>query len=283
MTKLESILFWITVACYVGSTLFYFRWMFFGGLKGNTAERFICVSGLILNVATIGIRVYSTGHLPVKNAYELNLVLAVLTVATFLIIDRKVAGVRKAGIVAMPFAFICLGLGLTIQPDLAPLTPAYKSSWLVVHVVFALLATACFVFATGSSLLFILKSRFKEADMPLKYRDLPDLTVLDELSFKLVLVGFLADTIMLLSGSIWAKMLWGSFWSWDPVESWSLISWLAYGLYIHLRVSLRWAGKKIAYTCIVCLILNLLSFWFIGLITPDTYHNLEQVTTPWIK
>ena len=187
---------------------------------------------------------------------------------------------RLAGALCIPFAFIALGLGLTTAYDIAPLTPAYKSSWLVIHVIFALIATACFVFAAGASVLFLLKSRYQEDTIPENYKNIPGLEVLDELALKLILIGFLADTVMLVSGSIWAKLLWGSFWSWDPVESWSLISWLAYGTYIHLRVSFNYKGKLMAWFCIICLIINLMSFWFIGLVTPETYHNLEQITDP---
>lgn len=281
MTTLEQIFFWITVFGYVGSSLFYVYWFTFQKTRGRRWERFFIFTGLISNLVAIIIRTETSGHLPVRSTYELNLVLAALIVIVFLIWERKIAATRLVGMVCLPFAFLVLGGGYVSSPAIKPLTAAYLSPWLVVHVLFALLGTACFVFAAGASVFYLLKSQQPVGQEPGRYASLPSPEVLNDLSFKLVLLGFIGWTVMIISGAIWAKGLWGNYWSWDPVETWSFISWLAYGLYVHLHFTYGWQGRRLAWLCLACLLTNIISTWAVGLVTPATYHNLQQITSPW--
>jgi ABC-type transport system involved in cytochrome c biogenesis permease subunit len=90
--------------------------------------------------------------------------------------------------------------------------------------------------------------------------------------FRYVVFGFITDAIMISAGSIWAKDLWGSYWSWDPVETWSLISWLIYGIVIHLRVTLGWRGSKLAWLVIGALTTVLISFFGVNLVVDTSMH-----------
>jgi ABC-type transport system involved in cytochrome c biogenesis permease subunit len=77
---------------------------------------------------------------------------------------------------------------------------------------------------------------------------------------------------MIAAGSIWAKNLWGSYWSWDPVETWSLLSWLVYGVALHLRVTMGWRGRKLAWLLVFAIIGVLVSFWGVNLIMEGSLH-----------
>jgi len=101
---------------------------------------------------------------------------------------------------------------------------------------------------------------------------LPPLEMLDDMMFRYVVFGFITDAVMIATGAIWAKDLWGNYWSWDPVETWSLVSWLLYGLVIHLRVSLGWKGSKLAWLAIVAIIGVLVSFWGVNFIVEKSAH-----------
>jgi ABC-type transport system involved in cytochrome c biogenesis permease subunit len=96
--------------------------------------------------------------------------------------------------------------------------------------------------------------------------------VIDESMFRFVVYGFIAEIIMIVSGSIWAKDLWGSYWGWDPVEVWSLISWLLYGLAIHLRVTLGWKGRRMAWLMILLLSTVIITYWGIDVVVENTRH-----------
>lgn len=279
----EVIAFWLTVAGYVGATVIYLYWFAFGQTKWVKAEKVLIGVGLAANFATMVFRSVAAGHLPVRTVYELNLVAAASIVGIYLWVRKQYPSTRLVGLIAVPFAFLLLGMGLDIEPEIKPLTLAYKSNWLVVHVVFAFLSTGCYVTATGSSIFYLLKQRYNSINMPKRYVGLPALPMLEELSYKLILIGFVAGSVMLLSGSIWAKLLWGKYWSWDPIEIWSLLSWLVYGIYLHLFRTYGWRGRKLAWFGLACLVINVISFWAVGLVTPSTYHTLEQITTPLTK
>ena len=98
---------------------------------------------------------------------------------------------------------------------------------------------------------------------------------LDELVFRASAFGFITDTVMIAAGSIWAKDLWGSYWSWDPVETWSLLSWLIYGFALHLRITRGWRGRKLAWLLVFAIIGVLISFWGVNIVMRGSAHVLN--------
>jgi cytochrome c-type biogenesis protein CcsB len=68
--------------------------------------------------------------------------------------------------------------------------------------------------------------------------------LLDNLSYRIIGVGFPLLTIGILSGAVWANEAWGSYWSWDPKETWALLTWLIFAIYLHTRITRGWEGKK---------------------------------------
>lgn len=283
MSDMEMLFFWIAIGCYILVTLFYLYWFINGEAKGRKVENILLWVGFLAHLEVLVARTIIAGHLPVRTLYELNITVAWLAIGVFLLAQRIYKQIRLVGMISVPFAFLVMGWGFADSPDIVPLTAAYKSNWLVVHVLFALLSTACYVFASGTSILYLLKSHtLSDSDKAKVSRNtmIPDLPKLEKITVNFVLVGFLAGTIMLVSGSIWAKLLWGSYWGWDPVETWSLISWLVYGIFLHLRFTFGWHGRKLALLCLFCLVTNIVSFWTIGIVSPDTYHDLDKITRP---
>jgi ABC-type transport system involved in cytochrome c biogenesis permease subunit len=95
--------------------------------------------------------------------------------------------------------------------------------------------------------------------------------------YRFVIFGFVAHVVMISTGAIWARDLWGSYWSWDPVETWSLLSGLLYGLWIHLRLALRWHGARMAWLAVGTLVTVLFAFWGTNLLG-STSHSLDDLT-----
>ena len=91
---------------------------------------------------------------------------------------------------------------------------------------------------------------------------LPDLDTIDTYAYRFVGFGFIFWAIAVLTGSIWAYQSWGRFWGWDPVETWSLITWISFGIYLHLRRFYGWKGEKAAYFFIACFFISVISLFF---------------------
>lgn len=236
--------------------------------------------GISTNLLAVVLRTIRSGHLPLAFTYEGNLVIALLTATIFAIWFRKKEYSPTLGIVCMPFVVLVLCGGYLSSPALKPLTAAYFSRWLVVHVLFTMIGTGCLLFAVATSIFYLWKSRYQEQELPARLAKLPSLPVLNNLSLRLVLLGFICWTVMLISGAFWAKDLWGNYWSWDPVETWSFISWLGWGIYVHVHLAHSWNGKRLAWLCLISFTASIISIWGVGLVTPNTYHNLQQITSP---
>jgi ABC-type transport system involved in cytochrome c biogenesis permease subunit len=143
--------------------------------------------------------------------------------------------------------------------DLAPLEPPYRSSWLAVHVLFAWIAFGSYVVAAAIAgyQLWIGRGGRSSDRLP----------ALDEGSARLVAVGFLGHTVMIASGAIWAHGLWGRYWAWDPIETWSLVSWLTYAMVLHFRFTLGWTGRRAAWLGVAAAASIVVTFFGIGAVS----------------
>lgn len=260
----------------------------FRNYRTERIEKALIAAGLTFNITAIVVRAITGGYIPIKINYESTLFMAALIAGGYLVIRKKVSFGMHLGLVALPVAVLFLFGGYASSPDMDPLTPDYFSRWMYLHVAFTIVATVCLVFATGTSVVYLLRTgRYGQAMGPGgggENQESSDRSrqgkELGDFGFRLVLYGFICWTVMLITGSLWAKDFWGSYWSWDPVETWSLICWLAWGLYIHLFLTYGWRGKKLAWLCILIFLTCCISIWGIKLVSPDSYHNLQQLRTP---
>jgi cytochrome c-type biogenesis protein CcsB len=136
-----------------------------------------------------------------------------------------------------------------ISDRIQPLVPALKSNWLIAHVATCFFGYAAFAIAFGMSIMYLIKATRPDKSEGI-IGHIPKLGVLDELTHQMVLFGFLFLTGGIITGAVWANSAWGSYWSWDPKETWSLITWFIYATLLHARLMRGWQGKKIAYLSI---------------------------------
>jgi cytochrome c-type biogenesis protein CcsB len=195
------------------------------------------------------------GHAPFSNLYE-SLIFFAWTIAfIYLWIEFK-TGLKAIGAFSLPFAFLSMAYA-SFSPDMntriQPLLPALKSNWLIAHVITCFLGYAAFAVSCGLALMYLLRGqkldKARPAEAPSGF--LPEQTVLDDLVYQTVIVGFLLLTVGIATGSIWAHSAWGTYWSWDPKETWSLITWLVYATLLHARMMKGWHGKRIAWFSIL--------------------------------
>lgn len=218
------------------------RWTVFVAVAGTTA-------GIIfrwMESYQMGI-----GHAPLSNLYE-SLVFFAWTIGVIYIVVELKFKNSVIGAFAMPLAFLAMAyasLSPNISDKIQPLIPALKSNWLIAHVITCFFGYAAFAIAFGMSIMYLIKATDKNDSSSILKR-FPSLNVLDELNHRMVLFGFLFLTVGIITGSVWANSAWGSYWSWDPKETWSLITWFIYATMLHARMMRGWYGKRIAYLSI---------------------------------
>jgi len=215
--------------------------------------------GMALHTGGVILRWWISGHAP-SNLYELNSLGGLLAVAYYLWNVRKRQDLKILGLVLFPLVLLLIGYGFTKFSEVEPLKPEYQSFWLTLHIIFAFTATACYVLSFCGSVIYVLRG-FKIAAPYLEKA--PGDRILNDLNARLNALGFANHALMILTGAIWAQQAWGSYWSWDPIETWSLITWLVYGLYLHLFFTLNWRGKRIQILNLLAFAIIVISYWLV--------------------
>ena len=193
------------------------------------------------------------GHAPLSNLYESLIFFAWTVMLLYLILEWRTKN-QTLGAFVTPLAFLAMAYASyspNISSRIQPLIPALKSNWLITHVLTCFFGYAAFGLSFGLSIMFLLKRMEREGTGTGLIRRLPETVILDDLNYQMVVIGFLMLSLGIITGSVWAHSAWGSYWSWDPKETWSLITWLLYAALLHSRMMRGWRGKKIAVLSIV--------------------------------
>jgi cytochrome c-type biogenesis protein CcsB len=195
--------------------------------------------------ASLIFRTIAVGHGPFANMYEFSVAFAWGTLGMYLYFERRYHQ-RVLGLIALPIALLMLLYAATITAGSTdPLVPALQNNLLLsVHVAVAIVAYGTFTVAFASAVLYLVNTDQGR-------RGLPSRELLDEISYKAVMVGFPFLTLTIVLGAVWANEAWGTYWSWDPKETASLVTWLIYGSYLHARVVRGWRGERAALLLIV--------------------------------
>jgi len=239
--------------------------------------RFSTIIANALLFFILGSRWIVAGYFPLSNLYESLLFLTCMLLTIYLYIETKTKS-KLIGSVLIPVTLLINGFAnLTLSPEMqksSPLVPALQSNWLMMHVSMMLLSYGTLIMGSLLCILFLVISRFKEIDLKIidnsslpLYNIMLDyyeaklvtpsteiselgkiklLQSIDNWSYRIIGLGFPFLTIGIISGGVWANEAWGSYWSWDPKETWALITWLVFATYLHARITKGWEGKKTA-------------------------------------
>ncbi len=246
LTRADTVLHLLGAVCYAVA----FALLMFQAFLGKGSEQLSTAfgaGGLMLHVAGTIARWIVVGHGPFLTKYENLSSYALITAAVALVFALRRSSLRQIGLVLYPVAFLMLGLGLYSGAEAVNLPPTFSGIWLVLHVCFYFLAFGTAVTAVGASVLMMVGSRLK----PAVAERLPGSAELDRASYRYAGLAFSFWGIGMLTGSIWAFNAWGRYWGWDPVETWSLVTWLVFGVYLHVRRFFAWEGRKAAWLLIV--------------------------------
>ena len=191
------------------------------------------------------------GYVPLSNMYESLIFFSWTIVLLYLIFEFKYRQ-KIIGVFATPFAFLAIALTSIIpgiDSKITPLVPALQSNWLAIHVITCFLGYASFAVSFGISILYLIQDGQKVQIGGIS-KWLPSTPVLDEINYKSIVIGFPMLTLGIITGAAWANYAWGTYWSWDPKETWSLITWFIYAAFLHARFTRDWRGRKAAYLSI---------------------------------
>tara|TARA_B100000787_G_scaffold132229_1_gene101070 strand:+ start:153 stop:1280 length:1128 start_codon:yes stop_codon:yes gene_type:complete len=262
----QSAIMWMT-ALYPLSLITYWVYLFSRqDFYGNLATKLTWIATMMGFVGLL-VRWYESylisidvGHIPVSNLYEVFVLFCLITSLLYLHYEEKLE-IKKMGafvliIITAAVAFI---LWYTFEKganEIQPLVPALQSYWMKIHVPANFIGYGAFAMAAMISVAYLLK------DKGIMGNYLPELNVLDEMTYKAISIGFIFFTIATILGAVWAAEAWGGYWSWDPKETWALIVWLNYAAWLHLRLIKGLRGTVLAWWSLVGLAVT--TFAFLG-------------------
>ena len=277
-------------------------WSVASKARTGSVQLLVAMANLLLTSQLV-LRWWESSHFPISNLYESLCFLAWACTLTQLLVERSWPSPIVAA-AATPMGLGCIAFASFALPDQlqtsAPLVPALRSSWLIMHVSVIMVSYAALLVGSLLSLAVLVTDRGEALELrsssigsggfrqsvgvgndgvlQLQSIQLSTTEQLDSLSYRTITVGFLMLTVGIVSGAVWANEAWGSYWSWDPKETWALICWLVYAAYLHTRLSRGWQGRRPALVAVaglvviaVCYIgVNLLGIglhsygWFFG-------------------
>lgn len=257
MLQIENTLFTIVMLAYFAAMILYFVFI---AVKKDAVARVavgLQIAGFILHTAALVCRGIGAGRLPLTNQYEFATSFAwgLCLVSLIFVIRFKFP---VLGAFAAPVIFLIIGYAAMQSKDVKELMPALHSNWLGFHVSTAIIAYGAFGVSFVLSIIFLLRDRMKASGFLDQH--IPDKEKLDMISYRSVSLGLLFLTFTIITGAIWAERAWGSYWSWDPKETWSLVTWIIYAIYLHLRLRKGWRGRSAAIFCVVGFICVLFTY-----------------------
>ena len=205
------------------------------------------------------------GHIPVSNLYEVFILFAIITAILYLFYERRYQTRALGGFVLLVISSaVAFQLWYTFERhahEIQPLVPALQSYWMKIHVPANFVGYGSFAMAAMIGIAYLLRSwSQKVKPQGLLATTLPELTVMDDLMYKAIALGFAFFTLATILGALWAAEAWGGYWSWDPKETWALIVWLNYAAWLHMRMTKGWHGRPMAWWAVIGLFVTVFAF-----------------------
>lgn len=273
MEHLQLPLLWVMLAAYVGAFVVYGMGFWSRSKKMQQVATKVVYIGLFVNAAALVLRSMLIGGLPLNNGFEFGLCFVFVAALAYVIIEKRFS-IGGIGLFVMPI-LVALGCWLvSVDLTIEPVMPALRSYWLAVHVSAAVISYGAFAVSFAVSIAYLLKEKSGDDGQSRLAQSLPSLKILDEITYKLIFVGLPFLTIMLVTGAVWAEYAWGAFWSWDPKETWALITWLVYAIYLHTRFMRGFKGKRAAWLSVLGFAAVIFTFFGVSYLLPGMHSYL---------
>ncbi|MHC1787617.1 MAG: c-type cytochrome biogenesis protein CcsB [Christensenellales bacterium] len=266
--QLETIFFVTAALLYLASALLYGLFFALKKEKPGRLAGYVILLAFLAHTAALAVRTAGAGRLPFSNQYEFATSFAWGIALAFLIFARS-PRYRALGTFVAPLIFLIIGYAALQSREVNQLMPALQSNWLAIHVSTAIISYGSFGVACGGSLLYLLHDRLGGSEFAQAH--FPDKERLDLLNYRVICLGFLFLTLVILTGAIWAQKAWGRYWTWDPKETWSLVTWIIYAIYLHLRISRGWRGRKAAWFAVIGFLCVIFTYIGVNTLIPSIH------------
>lgn len=267
---LNLLFFNLAFISYLISAIIYILFLYLAKEKLSHYGYWMTLLSFVLHTSSTIIRGVEANHLPMAGLFETISFFAWMVVLIFCFIEYRYK-LKVLGSFVLPVTCIILGTGYFFSREITPLVPALQSYWLGIHVSLSLFSYGAFVCGFEFGLMYLIQDKALRLKKQNTYSQLPSLEILDNLSYKSISIGFLFLTGGIVTGAMWANSAWGTYWSWDPKETWSLITWFVYAGYFHARFLRGWRGKKSACLSIIGFGVMLFTFLGVNLLLPGLH------------
>jgi cytochrome c-type biogenesis protein CcsB len=263
------------------------------GRRAPQRERFgrlavaLTATGLALHLASLVTRGLATHRVPWGNMYEFSSVVGATAVIAFLGVLVRLPQVRYLGMfVMLPVVVLLFLAGTVLYAAAAPLVPALRSYWIVIHVTTIAIGTGIFMVSFVATVLYLVRRRWEAAvadgRTPTRFPvtlggRLPVAEVLDRMAYRTVAFGFPIYTFGIIAGAIWAEAAWGRYWGWDPKEVWAFITWVVYAAYLHARATAGWRGTAAARINVIAFGTMIFNFFVVNMVVSGL-HSYAGLT-----
>jgi len=247
---------------YGAATVLYLGYLIRPGEGMGRGARWTLALGFACHILLTFARYLAAGYTPITNLHESLSFFSLAITGVFIAFQWRYR-TEVLGSFVTPVALLILLASTRFPSAISPLNPALKSGWLGVHTVAAFGGYAAFAVAFSAGVMYLIQEHFlKKKILGALYRRLPSLETLDDINYRCLTIGFPLLTVAIVSGAIWAESAWGSYWSWDPKETWSLVTWFIYAALLHGRLTTGWRGRRASLLAIIgfCVLL----FTFLG-------------------
>jgi cytochrome c-type biogenesis protein CcsB len=233
------------------------------GRRLGSAAVAVTAVGFVFHVLALVLRGVAAGRPPWGNMYEFTLMITGAAVAGWLIVLLRNRGARSMGVFVMtPIAVLVFLAGTVLYTRSAPLVPILNSYWLSVHVTAISLSSGVLLLSGLASVAYLYRMHIG-ADKPSR---LPSADRLDRIAYRSAIIAFPFFTFAIVAGALWAEVAWGTYWSWDPKETVTLVTWISFAGYLHARATAGWRGKPAAWISVFGLATIIFDLFFINMV-----------------
>jgi len=271
--QLLELFLWGTVGFYCLASIFFILYASFPKPWLLKTARYLTIIGFVFHLIAVVYRWQLAGHGPYRTIHEILVCNSSFVILLYLCITWRWKKYQFLGAFVIPLALMFMGGGMLASREVLYLSPSVQSPWLVVHVIFAKMAVASVILATGLAMAMLLRttrlSRLQQVEKVLSAVD-----DLKQMCFQLIQAAFIFATLMIIAGAIWANDAWGRYWGWDVIEIWSLITWALYGFVLHLRMYRNVSEIMLAGFIILALLSSLIAAFIIPLAAQHSIHSM---------
>ena len=259
-----EILFFAAVVGYFAATMLQCVGAMMGKGRLTRAARGVFAAAFAMHTVFTVWRGVAAGRIPLANQFEFASGFAWSAAIMGLVLYSRL---RQDWVMtaSMPVAFLVLSYAAFQPMEIKDLMPALRSTWFALHIGSATFSYASFAIAgcLGARYLLMMRRGHTESETGMKQTDY--------MTYRLICLGFLLLTVVILSGAIWAEQAWSRWWSWDPKETWALITWILYAIYLHQRMRLNWQGKRMAWVAVIAVFCVLFTFAGVNKLLPGLH------------